>query len=191
MQLPVVVLGMQITGPGSRRLYVTELRQGVHMLTFCKSIEHFLFSQNNSNKSKPSVTNLPRESLSLLYKLASSESDRLLMKYTERKSQGMSSKEARKIYGFENFHGHEEKIMDAISMAESIRKSILELSQAENVASLRALGIPVPDDESESAQPQRMLMQFILMTAIPEMVNLVIQLSTKKVPSKNLSKDYL
>ena len=40
--------------------------------------------------------------------------------------------------------------MDAIAKAESIRKSIFELSKAENMASLRALGIPVLDDESES-----------------------------------------
>jgi hypothetical protein len=37
----------------------------------------------------------------------------------------MSSKEARKVYGFENFHRQEQKIMNAISAAESIRKSVI------------------------------------------------------------------
>ena len=151
MQLPVVVFQMQIAGPGSQMLYVTERRQGVDMLKLCKSIEHFLLSQNNSGKSKPVAATLPKESLSILCKLASSESDRLLIKYTACKSQGMSSKEARKVYGFENFHHQEQKIMNAISAAESIRKSVIEISKAENAASLRALGILIPDEtESES-----------------------------------------
>lgn len=41
--------------------------------------------------------------------------------------------------------------MNAISAAESIRKSVIEISKAENAASLRALGILIPDEtESES-----------------------------------------
>ena len=103
MQLPVVVFEMRLGGPGSQRRYVTELRQGVDMLRFCKSIEHFLVSQSNTSKTK--IANLPKESLSLLCKLASSESDRLFIKYTAcKKSQCLSSKEVRKLYEFENFH---------------------------------------------------------------------------------------
>ena len=68
---------------------------------------------------------------------------------------GLSSKEARKLYGFVDFHPQEEKILDAIEEAHEIRRSVTELAQAENTATLRALGILVPDDsdteDSDSA----------------------------------------
>ena len=184
MQFPVVVFQMQIAGPGSQMLYVTERRQGVDMLKLCKSIEHFLLSQNNSGKSKPGAATLPKESLSILCKLASSESDSLLIKYTACKSQGMSSKEAQKVYGFENFHRQEQKIMNAISAAESIRKSVIEISKAENAASLRALGILIPDEtESESASASDDVdSRCLKMTSL-------LKYLWKTAPSDNLSKN--
>ena len=72
--------------------------------------------------------NMPRESLSLLCNLASSDADRLLIKYATCKSMGLSVKAARVLYGFENFHSQEEKIMDAIETTHTLRKTIAELS---------------------------------------------------------------
>lgn len=59
---------------------------------------------------------------------------------------GLSAKAARALYGFENFHSQEEKIMDAIERTHTLRKIIAELAKAESTASLRVLGISVPDD---------------------------------------------
>lgn len=150
MQLPVAVFLLELQGPGSQTLFVTELHPGINYLAFSKVAQQFLLLKNVSNKSEVE-TNMPKESLSLLCNLASSETDRLLIKYTACKSMGLSAKAARALYGFQNFHEQEEKIMDAIETTHSIRNTVTELAKAENTASLRALGIPVLDEsESES-----------------------------------------
>ena len=82
----------------------------------------------------------------LLCSLASSENDRLLIKYTASKSMGLSGKKAKKLYGFSDFHQQEDLILDAIEEARKIKKCIMQLAQAECTSSQQALGILVPDD---------------------------------------------
>ena len=145
MQLPVAVFRMELQGPGSQCLFVTERQPGVNYEAFKRVAQRFLSLRNTSCKSKMEC-NMPKESLSLLCSLASSEADRLLIKYTACKSMGLTSKKSKKLYGFSDFHRQEEKILDAIEEAHAIRRGITELAQVENAASLRALGILVPDD---------------------------------------------
>ena len=146
MQLPVAVFELEIQGKGSQRLFVTELNPGVDYLKFSKVVQQFLVLRNMQARKAEVNINMPRESLSLLCNLASSDADRLLIKFTACKSMGLSAKAARALYGFENFHSQEEKIMDAIETTHTLRKTIAELAKAESTASLKALGISVPDE---------------------------------------------
>ena len=80
MQLPVAVFELEIQGKGSQRLFVTELNPGVDYLKFSKVVQQFLVLRNMQARKAEVNINMPRESLSLLCNLASSDADRLLIK---------------------------------------------------------------------------------------------------------------
>lgn len=149
MQLPVAVFELQLQGPGSQKLFVAERYSGVNYLSFSKVVQQFILLRNMEESKAEITVNMPKESLLLLCNLASSEADRLLIKYTACKSMGLSAKAAKALYGFEDLHKQEERVMDAIETTYTIIKTIAELAKAESTASLKALGIYVPD-ESES-----------------------------------------
>lgn len=151
MQLPVVIFELELQGPGSQKLFVAERYSGMNYLSFSKVVQQFLLLRNMGKSDRNITANMPKESLLLLCNLASSEADRLLIKYTACKSMGLSAKSAKTLYGFRDLHKQEERIMDAIETTYVIRKTIAELAKAESTASLNALGIHVPDDsESDS-----------------------------------------
>lgn len=146
MQLTVAVVLLELQGPGSQCLYVIVLRPNTNYLSFINIVQQFLHLRNTQESKADKSANLPKESLRLLCSLASSVSDRMLIKYTACKSFGLSSKAAKRLYGFENFHLQEEKIYDAIEKSYSIRKTIKELAKAESTASLRVHGISIASD---------------------------------------------
>ena len=80
IQLPVAVFELEIQGKGSQRHFVTELNPGVDYLTFSKVVQQFLVLRNMQALKAEVNINMPRESLSLLGNLASSDADRLLIK---------------------------------------------------------------------------------------------------------------
>ena len=98
MQLPVAILMLQLTGPGSQKLYVTQLE---------RSVDYYLFSDlmtrlkdGDSNKQ-----HLSKDTLREICSLASTEKDRKLIKFAACQASGLSNKRASQQYGVYNFSG--------------------------------------------------------------------------------------
>ena len=93
MQLPLIIIEVELQGPGSQRLYATELKPGVDAQKLVSIMRQFLRSiRANSKEKLPS-----REKIAALCKLASTEADRMLLKMSVYSC--LSGKEAHKRYG--------------------------------------------------------------------------------------------
>ena len=82
-----------------------------------------------------------------LCNLASSESDRLLIKYACCKGQNLSSNDSSKIYGFTNFTKQETKINEAISSLREVREAVDMLATVKDKAILEGFGLTISSDE--------------------------------------------
>lgn len=147
MQLPIIIMELALSGPGSQRLYVTELKPGIDAQKLVFIVRQFLQSKKAQTKDK-----LPsKEKLEALCQLASSESDRLIIKMAV--CSELSGKEAQKRYGVQNINSKKQKINDAIQRATEIRNVILELANLKEKALLHTLGYDIDsssDSEDES-----------------------------------------
>ena len=104
----------------------------------------------SSETMKRKEKGLSKEALDVLCQLATSESDRCLIKYSVSKSQGLSAKEAKKKYGFSDLHRKEDMIVKAAEQSEAIRDAVMNLASVKNKATLRSLGYELPDSSSDS-----------------------------------------
>ena len=146
MQLPVAIFKLELSGPGSQRLYVSEMRATVDYDAFCRVCQMVFSSETLKRKEE----GLSKEALDVLCQLAMSESDRCLIKYSVSKSQGLSAKEAKKKYGFSDLHRKEDMIMKAAEQSQAIREAVMKLASVKNKATLRSLGHELPDSSSDS-----------------------------------------
>ncbi len=99
---------------------------------------------------KPSTTLEELTALKELCNLASSEKDKLLIKYVCCKSQNLSMNKARHLYGFWNFNQQKEKINNALLEMREIHDVIEELAAIKDTAVLQGFGICVEDEHSSS-----------------------------------------
>lgn len=138
---------LALSGPGSQRLYVTELKPGIDAQKLVFIVRQFLESKKAQTKDK-----LPsKEKLEALCQLASSESDCLIIKMAV--CSELSGKEAQKRYGVQNMNSKKQKINDAIQRATEIRNVILELANLKEKALLHTLSYDIDsssDSEDES-----------------------------------------
>ena len=144
MQLPVVIFKLQLHGPGSQKLYICERRQMVDYKAFSQLCHAVLSSNQKQEKG------LTREAMDVLCSLASTESDRRLIKYSVCKSQGLSAKAALQKFGFNDFHKKEEDILRAVEEAKTIRQAVMQLASVKNKCTLRSLGYDISDDSDAS-----------------------------------------
>ena len=107
MQMPVTTVHMSLKGPGSQRLYVLESMPGVDLKNVVKLAEK-CFSQNSPK------TGITKAMLQNLCRLATNESDSLLIKYACCKGQNLTQKKPSELYGFSNFNSQESNISSAI-----------------------------------------------------------------------------
>lgn len=107
MQLPVSVFRMQLHGPGSAKLFVTEKIDGVDYNSFVPLLQKVW-------QKECSASTLNKKTLKELCNLASSNADKLLIKYVCCEAQNLSMNKAKKLYGFQNFQQQKEKINDAL-----------------------------------------------------------------------------
>lgn len=134
MQLPVAIFKLELSGPGSQRLYVSEIRATVDYDAFCQVCQ-MVFSSETMNRKEKGLT---KEALNVLCQLATSESDRCLIKYSVSKSQGLS------------LHRKEDMIMKAPEQSEAIRHVVMKLASVRKKATLRSLGYELPGSSSDS-----------------------------------------
>ena len=142
MQLPVVVFEISAQGKGSQRLVMLEQQAGVDYITFV-SLFHKLIPSDNV------ALGLNKEILNTLCQLASSESDRKLIKYAACASRNVSAKEASGIYGISSYNRLKSEVEGALQKACEIRNEVLEIAAVEERAFLRTLGVDI-SSSSES-----------------------------------------
>lgn len=143
MALPVVVFEMSSQQKGSQRLVMIEQQAGVDYITFVSLFRKLIPCDNV-------VQGLNKEILSGLCQLASSESDRKLIKYAACTSRNISAKEASGIYGISSYNKLKCEVEGALQKACEIRNDVLELAAVKEKAFLRSLGVDISSNsESE------------------------------------------
>ena len=133
MQLPVVIFKRE-------NLFVTELRSDVNYEKMVDWIEKIV-PQNDVERK------LNKETLKSLCELASTESDRQIIKAVA--TWGMSAKEAKKTYGVDEQNSKTKHIQEAMALAEEINESTVALAMLQDTALLQSMGI-VDDTSSDS-----------------------------------------
>jgi hypothetical protein len=108
-----------------------------------------LWRQVGRNAVRRKEKGLNRETLDLLCQLATTESDRCLIKYSVWKGQSLSAK---KEYGFTDLHGKEDKIMNAVQQSPAIREAVMKLASVKHKATLKSLGYALFDDSENSSR---------------------------------------
>ena len=139
MQLPVCVFRMTTMGHGSEKLYITGKIDGVDYKSFVPLAEKVWQTQE-------SVSRLNNTMLKELCNLASSDTDKLLIKYICCEAQNFSMNKARRFYGFQNFNQQKENINNAIVEMKEIHEVVEELATVKDHAVLRGFGISVEDE---------------------------------------------
>lgn len=142
MQLPVVLFEIRAEGKGSQKLIMIEQQIGVDYITFVSLFHKLLPS------TKVSV-GLNKETLKGLCQLASSESDRKLIKYAACASRNVSAKKASGIYGISSYSRLKCEVETSLQRACEIRNEVLEIAAVEERAYLRTLGVDI-SSSSES-----------------------------------------
>lgn len=141
MQLPVVIFAIRTN---RQRLFITEYRDNI-------DFKKFISWYKKISDLNTEVSSFSKDQLNALCKLASTESDRMLLKYAVCESQGLSAKKAQKDYGFDDMKGKRVQILQAVERSEEIHKAVNELGALEDKALLRSVGIMVADsDDSDS-----------------------------------------
>ena len=87
MQMPVVVFMLELSGPGSQKLFITENNPSVDYSVFVKSLKFIVPVENV-------VTGLSKDQLRALCSLATTEKDRKLIKVAACQSKGLSEKKS-------------------------------------------------------------------------------------------------
>ena len=133
MQLPVVIFKL-------KQLFVTENAPGVdysRMIEWITKVMPMEYIDNTLNK----------QTLKSLCELASTESDRKLMKAVA--TWDMSAKQAKRKYGVDDHARKLLQVQEALAIANDINESVLALAKLENTALLRSVGI-VDDIQSDT-----------------------------------------
>lgn len=141
MQLPVSVFRMQLHGPGSAKLFVTAKIDGVDYNSFVALLQKVW-------QKECSASRLNKKTLKELCNLASSNADKLLIKYVCCEAQNLSMNKAKKLYGFQNFQQQKEKINDALEQMKEIHEVVEELAKVKDETVLKGFGISLDDDLS-------------------------------------------
>ena len=146
LQLPVVIF--QCNGSrGNSPLFITDYKGQTDYKRLMFWISKLDLLDTMRQGQQPAAINLDKSTLSALCKLASSDKDRALLKYTACQASGLSSTQARKIYGITDHKAISEKVKVAMKEAEEIREAVLELAKIEELAVLKSLRL-TPEDQS-------------------------------------------
>ena len=134
LQLPVAIFKIE-SQIGHPQLYVTGYYPGTDFsrLVFWINKLKLLSPRNSSG--------LDKNTLSALCKLASSDKDRSLVKFAACEAAGLTSSQARKVYGVSSYKEIEKRVQTAVNEAAEIRQAVIELANIEEQALLQSLRI--------------------------------------------------
>lgn len=134
LQLPVVIFETSTQGKGSQRLCMIEQQSGVDYVTFVSLFRKLIPSGTVSG-------GINKATLSGLCSLASTESDRKLIKYAACASRNLSEKKASQTYGISNYGALRNEVEGALQKACEIRNEVMQIAAVKERAFLRTLGI--------------------------------------------------
>ena len=147
MQLPVAIVMLQLKGPGSQKLFATQLSPNVDYCLLAEWMAKLKVGDNTEMY-------LSKETLQCVCSLTSTEKDRKLIKFVACQSNGMSNKKASQEYGVSNFSGIKKDVEDAMKDAIEIRDAVLELASIKEKATLESFGIYVEQDCESSSDDE-------------------------------------
>ena len=76
MQLPVVILNLELNDRGSQRLYITEMQRSIDYQAFSSLCQTMLSTEHGIKKE---IKGIDKETVNLLCQLATTKSDRYLI----------------------------------------------------------------------------------------------------------------
>ena len=97
---------------------------------------------------------LSKATLSVIYHLASSEAEEKLIKYTALLSSGISSAQARKLYGISESTTLKGEVSQALAKASEIQEAVNKLSSVKDKCILESLGIIDETCSSDESQDE-------------------------------------
>jgi len=142
MQLPVVIFKTN-TQTGLQKLFVTEKESAVDYTKLVRIVNTFAVEKSFQTKG------LAKETMNNLLKLASTESDRKLIKFAVSEASGLSNKKVQQTFGV-NASKLKTEVREALTAAEEIRKDVADIMAVREEATLRSLGMYEFSSESES-----------------------------------------
>lgn len=145
MQLPVIIF--PVKNQQNVNLFVAE-SLGVNVLVVQKMIQKVLETRENED------VQLTKDTLSLLCELASSEKDKKLIKYTCLLSSGVSSTQAKRLYGISEPAALKTEVSKALEKVIEIQDAVNKLSSVQDECVLESLGIIDPTDDSDNSQDE-------------------------------------
>lgn len=145
LQMPLAAIGVGDQKKGTYCLYLVEKKSHTSYTVFQSLLNKAIIRDSKQHVTREEVTQL-------LY-LAESESEREHLKYAIVKSTGLSSTEAKKLYGFGDMNKRIQQVEDAAQTAQDIMESIDKLAHLKEKGLLDAFGIPL-SSESESSESE-------------------------------------
>ena len=145
MQLPVVVF--PVKQHQRVALYVTESEE-----LQCSKMETLI--QNLLEMQETKASELSKATLSVICDLGSSEADKKLIKYTALLSSGVSSAQARKLYGISESTTLKAEVSQVLPKASEIQEAVNKLSSVKDKCILKSLGIIDETCSSDESQDE-------------------------------------
>ena len=145
MQLPVVVF--PVKQHQRVALYVTE-SEGLQ----CSKMESLI--QNLLEMQERKASELSKATSSVICDLTRSEADKELIKYTALLSSGVSSAQARKLYGISESTTLKAEVSQALAKASEIQEAVNKLSSVKDKCILESLGIIDETCSSDESQDE-------------------------------------
>lgn len=127
-----------------QKLYVIENNDGIDYQTLVNLIHKFSL-QNQLDK-----TGIAKETLRDLCSLASTESDRRLIKFAVCEASRYSNTKAKEHLGIQQLTSLKKNVQSALEQATAIRREVTDLATAREMSALRCLGLYDCVSESES-----------------------------------------
>ena len=143
LQMPLVCIRFGTPKEGTSSWFLFEYMEGVNynkFACFAEALVHRVHSQPTIDKTE----------VKAILKLAQSDRERELIRYSVFKASGLSSTAARKSFGFEKMNDRSRLVESVLEEARCIREAVEDLARVQDKSLLQSLGIYIPDSTSES-----------------------------------------
>ena len=143
LQMPLVCIRFGTPKDGTSAWFLFEYIEGVNynkFACFAEALVQRVHSQPTIDKTE----------VKAILKLAQSDRERELIRYSIFKASGLSSTATRRTFGFEKMSDRSKLVESALEEARCVREAVEDLARVQDEALLRSVGISVPDTTSDS-----------------------------------------